>query len=253
MTETFSKDQALDFVRNVLGSGFWTEQTSVLQELSDISFIGFDPIAIIIAFMGKTPVTNHKKDLARLIQLYYERGTNIDVLKSESKARMSQDGVLRVQHLVRAYDIKGKGAAKAPGVITLSRLSLAFPMQACMYCNTHRVNFPIELPAGVPKVICTQAIAALIPASVYSSVIVAVAWASVLISRVIDKRETTKEKSDKELFNEALNYVEIGMRSKVIPEKNRVQCLKTLKVLTSQGTVEPNITAFAKSCGFTIK
>lgn len=159
-----------DWISEVPGENFWT-RTEISRNLATwqlmVAYQGFDPLITIITFnyYCTNPVLgDREKDLAFMIMLFFERGSDIKKMASQDKSKMSAKGRLTCGLFQTLYKLISKGAKAASDVLTLPRIAMSFPIQACMY-SKFRISWPVQ-PVNLTDgrtVIACQTLGALIP------------------------------------------------------------------------------------------
>ena len=158
-----SREDALAYVRNTLAGGFWQRpavRITLGVFLDGISYLGFDPIEVIMEFRRLIRDRPGERDLAMLIALYFERGANLDKVVDDV-THISDAGRGMCRSLREHYQVKSSGKLLRRQKITLPRLALAFPIQSCEYARM-RTNTPARDLVGHPSV-QIQSFSALIP------------------------------------------------------------------------------------------
>lgn len=244
-----NRASVIKYVQNSLQGDFWSShevQGLVGGFLSLIQYQGFDAIETVAVFLKKSEMPHfdsREKDLAFMLMLFYERGSDILKLSSTGKCRMDEQGRKAVQSIKDKYGLVKVGKGANMKALTLPRLALAFPLQSCMYANI-RKNRPIIFDG--PQAITIQAFSALIPSTtgnlsqididrLVNANAVCMHNLSLLINSDYKALEVSAQK------NLTMGFIKNGLRSQVILEKDKISHLVTLGVLNADHSLVQSI------------
>ena len=244
-----TRADVLKYVQQSLHGDFWNSNEIkgvVGNYLNLIQYQGFDAVETVATFMKKSEKPHfgsREQDLAFLLMLFYERGSDVSKLSSGGKSRMDESGRKLVAAMKDKYGLLKMGKGANMKALTLPRLALAFPLQSCMYSNI-RKNRPIVFDG--PQAITVQAFSALIPTTTQSlsqgdidHLVNANAMCmhnlSILINPDYKLLDVNSQKSL------TLGFIRNGLRSQVVKETDKIQHLKDLGVLESNGSLVQSV------------
>jgi len=229
----------LKYVQESLKGDFWASQEVqgvITGYLGSIQYQGFDAIETVSVFMkkGDQPVLGSKeKDLAFMLMLFYERGSDITKLSASGKCRMDEQGRKLVQSIKDKYGLVKMGKGANMKSLTLPRLALAFPVQSCLY-STIRKNRPVLFPG--PQCITIQAFSALIPANAdwmhqtdIDKLIFANAMCMHDLSMIINPEYRVLDVESQKALT--IGFIKNGLRSQIVREQDKQQLLLDMKVI----------------------
>jgi len=244
--QCFDTDAAIKGYLTSIGiQDFWNDARVKAMEgiRKEIAYIGFRPSVTIKEFFSRAGLAKRTdeeraKDLMTLIMVFYERGSNIDALCNSQT--MTPQGKQLITDLKTRYVILGTGGKnRAQTAITLPRLTLAFPIQSCLYANMRSESI---VPTLAPKCLFVQAFSSLIPLEVPTAeldslriVLYAHCEAMRKVSMKIDKK-FTNSKAD---FQAIVNYCIMGRDGSYIKNDARLTMLETLGVTELKEIVKP--------------
>lgn len=153
-----------------------------------------------------------------MIMLFFERGSDIKKMANQNKSKMSARGRTTCGLFETQYKLVAKGARAASDILTLPRIAMAFPIQACMY-SKFRVSWPVQpvnLTGDRPVIAC-QTLGALIPTESMidmTPLIKSHGWFQYRLSMLINNKNFER-KTVTERKEETMNFIALSMKSKL--------------------------------------
>lgn len=204
------------------GSNFWNQpriRANLTGWQQSVAYEGFNPAATIASFkyLSTNPIFDSRdEDLAFMLMLFFERGSDITKLTTPGKAKMSREGFFKCSAFHTKYKLASQGKDAKAEILTLPRLALSFPVYSCVYMD-HRISWPV-MPQGLTgkrRSVACQALGTLIPLETpinMEELIRAHAWFQYRLSLLINEAKFGKL-SIAERKEETMKFIMVSMKS----------------------------------------
>lgn len=222
------------FNSEIKGDDYFSKDLAV-KYANLFAYEGFDPLTTlaIIKKVSQSKRRDMKEDIAMMISLFLERGSNIGRLTSLTNCRMSREGHKVVLDLASTYNIVS-GGKQGRLAITLPRVAASVPFLTCYYAKYYRMNRPYD--SGVPKCMEVSAFGSLIPRvkpeamddDVYNYIYHCHAHAMRGLTRLLNRGK----KDDDEVRRETGQYIAAAMAGPIYPDAERIEKLVELKIIS---------------------
>lgn len=245
-----------DWINIIPEENFWSKQEIALNLATwqlMVAYQGFDPLITVITFnyYATNPILGDlEQDLAFLIMLFFERGSDIKKMVSVAKSKMSQKGRKTCLLLEARYQIEPKGAKAASDVLTLPRIAMSFPIQSCMYAE-HRISWPVQ-PVNLTdkrNVVACQTLGALIPTDSkidMTPLIKAHGWFQYRLSMLINTKKFEEKTMDKRK-EETMSFIALSMKSKLpYSTETKERFLRSRNIMDSNNIFHTEIITYAR-------
>jgi len=227
---------AKKLVNELKGEDYFTKEVAT-KYANLFAYEGFDPL-VTLAVLSKVAQTKNrvlKEDLAMMVSLFCERGSNIGRLADPTRAKMSTEGCKLVSTLMSTYNIVN-GGKLSRHAITLPRVAASVPLLTCFYARHHRVNRPII--TDCPRCMEVSAFGSLIPKFlpakmdqvVYQFIYDSHCHAMRGLTRILSRGK----KSDDDVIRETNLYVGAAMAGPIYSDVERVKKLVELGIINKK-------------------